>query len=315
MNQSHFTEVSLDQFIKDNKSSFKSKRGGNRNRHQDGERSSSPSSSSSPVQTSVNVLESSLDDIVKSQNVKKSFRSNGHHHNSHHRNNNNSHHHHHHHNHRNNNNNNNRNQTNFQVTLDGKHHSNNKYNNGGLFARKQQYHNGAKPVITKIDHTFFDPRGIRDYSQAKNPVALSMNGRDARDDLDEQEYDENGMEINYSVLVKNLPPTVTNADITYLFGLIGSLKDFDFNSTRTEATVIFKKKAHALASIERYNQVELDGNVLTLEEVEDEPTFTVTTGGSIDTTITSSTTTTTTTTTETHTTTEEEEPKDQEMQE
>ncbi|KAF2076308.1 hypothetical protein CYY_002364 [Polysphondylium violaceum] len=287
---SHFTDVSLDQFISDNKSSFKSSRrggggGGNRshrynrqhNQHQN-EDSSSKNNSDNKT-SSLDVLESSLDDIVKSQSVKKSFRSNSHH-KSHHNNNIHQHRHQHHNNHYNNNSNNHRNQTNFQVTLGGGG-NNARYNNGGLFSRKQYQHgsNNTSRPAPKIDHTFFDPRGIRDYSQAKNPAALSMNGRDARDDIDEQEYDDNGMELNYGVLVKNLPSTVSNADVTYLFGLIGSLKDFEFNSSRTEVIVIFKKREHALASIDRYNQVELDGNVLTLEEVENEPTFTVTTGG------------------------------------
>ncbi|KAN0012558.1 hypothetical protein ACTFIU_007865 [Dictyostelium citrinum] len=318
--KNQYMSVSLDDIVKANRAAKKGKGAFNK-----GEKSTTTTSTSPKL----NVLETSLDDIVKSQKkpyIKKS-----------------------------------QNQQNqqFKVTIKNNNNNNNyKYNNQtygggggspqfqnrGLFNRNQpqqqfvnsnnrfnknnvspnyikkypHYHNNSRlkniprtSITDSIDHKFFDPRGIRDYSQVKKPTTASMNEKDNstngsnsnnnnNDDVDEIEYDEKGNELSFSVKVVNLPKSVISSDIAYMFGVIGSLKDFELDTNNSTAIVIFKKKTHALASIERYSGVELDGSLLILYEAENPPKQTSPT-----TTTTNTSSNTTTTTTTTATTTEE----------
>ncbi|KAN0048123.1 hypothetical protein ACTA71_002518 [Dictyostelium dimigraforme] len=333
--KNQYMSVSLDDVVKANRAAKKGRGAFNK-----GERTTTETS------PKLNVLETSLDDIVKSQKkpyIKKS-----------------------------------QDQHQFKVTIknNNSNSNNNRYNqpygspqfqNRGLFNRNQpqqfvnnnnnrfnknnvspnykkypQYHNNSRlkniprtSITDSIDHKFFDPRGIRDYSQVKKPTTASMNdnGKDDsnngnnnnnnnnNDDADELEYDEKGNELSFSVKVVNLPKSIIPSDIAYMFGVIGSLKDFELDTNNSTAIVIFKKKTHALASIERYSGVELDGSLLILYEAENPPTSSTTTTNA---TTTSPTTTTTTTTTTTNTTEESngeakattsEEMEDKEMEE
>ncbi|KAM9955905.1 hypothetical protein ACTFIW_002113 [Dictyostelium discoideum] len=322
--KNQYMSVSLDDIVKANRAAKKGRgsfnKGGDKPTTTTTTTTTTKDSSASPK---LNVLETSLDDIVKSQKkpyIKKSQNQHQHQHQQ------------------------------FKVTINNNnnnsYNNNNKYNqphgspqfqNRGLFNRNQpqqqfvnsnnrfnknnvspnyikkypQHHNNSRlkniprtSITDSIDHKFFDPRGIRDYSQVKKPTTASMNdsttngsnngnNNNAAEDADELEYDEKGNELSFSVKVVNLPKSIIPSDIAYMFGVIGSLKDFELDTNNSTATVIFKKKTHALASIERYSGVELDGSLLILYEAENPPKQT------------SPPTTTTTTTTSTTTTTEE----------
>eukprot|EP01132_Coremiostelium_polycephalum_P003153 gene3153-3946_t len=111
-----------------------------------------------------------------------------------------------------------------------------------------------------IDHTFFDPRGIRDYSQVKKPTGTGMPGNNSKRD------DEDDFDTQFVVIVKNLPSTVITSDLAYMFSFMETLRDFELNTDTRQASIIFGKRSDALAAIERYNNVELDGNKLFLYE-------------------------------------------------
>ncbi|EGC38819.1 hypothetical protein DICPUDRAFT_148411 [Dictyostelium purpureum] len=287
--RNQYSSVSLDDIVKQDRKEKKRGRGFTKNNNSNNNNNNNNNNGNGSPKTEspkLNVLESSLDDIVKSNQpgkkpyIKKTQ------------------------------NYNNNNQQNLKVTFKNNMNNNNRpgyqqqeqypmnggrmqFNNKGLFNRNNNMNNRqfSPPqhrgkfvnhrnnnklkniprtrITDSIDHTFFDPRGIRDYSNVKKPTTASMNKpQQESEDVDEPEYDEHGNELSYSVKVVNLPKTVIQSDIAYIFGVIGALKDFELDNEKCEATVIFKKKAHALASIERYNAVELDNSLLILYEID-----------------------------------------------
>ncbi|KYQ96844.1 hypothetical protein DLAC_04150 [Tieghemostelium lacteum] len=267
---SKLPNISLDTIIKENRHTKRGYKKSTDKPQQDDNNNNTPPNPFS-------ALESSLDSIVKSQKPNYIKKTQTHRKPNHHHNNTNHHNHH----------NQHRQPMDKNITIvirnnnqyqqpHHHHHNNNNFNNNfnkdliqnrGLFSRNKPHHHHIKdtrkaPITGQpiIDHTMFDPRGIKDYSQVKRPT--TVHGRVVIDLEEKDDYDENV----YQIKVSNLPPTIIGSDVASLFSPLGSLKDFDLNKQLREATVIFKRKNDALAAIERYHNVDLDNYQLSITQ-------------------------------------------------
>ncbi|EFA81019.1 hypothetical protein PPL_05854 [Heterostelium album PN500] len=211
----------------------------------------------SQTSTNQSPLESSLGDIIKSKK-KDSFyvkkRDNNYKKHNQHQQHNNNHHHHHHNKHNNNSNGGNgeivitiKNDQQFRPLhqYQQQQHQNNNYNNNrnNNDYRNQALLNRKRNLAKKIDHSLFDSRGIRDYSQ-----------------VEKRERDEN----NVTLRVANIAPSVTQSDLTKVFSVIGKLKDVDLltHLSPVEAIVTYHRRIDALTAIDRFNGVPIDGSEL-----------------------------------------------------
>ncbi|GAM21380.1 hypothetical protein SAMD00019534_045550, partial [Acytostelium subglobosum LB1] len=137
---------------------------------------------------------------------------------------------------------------------------NSHYQSGGGYHGRGGYNNALthkKIVLSKqIDHSLFDPRGIRDYSQAGS--RQPKYGRHGFYDIEDLE------EMGATLRIKNIAPSVTLADIGRAFGIIGPVKDFDLltHLSPVEAVVTYRRRLDAMSAMERFNGTELDGSEL-----------------------------------------------------
>eukprot|EP01133_Synstelium_polycarpum_P003774 gene3774-4353_t len=119
------------------------------------------------------------------------------------------------------------------------------------YGRQQQQY--QKRTLPEIDHSLFDPRGIRDYSSIKKPIGGVLRGNNRRDD----DYYE---EVGTTLRVKNIAPSVTLSDLGRVFGVIGPLRDFDLlvHLTPVQASITYRLRKDAESALERFNGIGLD---------------------------------------------------------
>ncbi|GAM20966.1 hypothetical protein SAMD00019534_041410 [Acytostelium subglobosum LB1] len=127
-------------------------------------------------------------------------------------------------------------------------------NNIGLIKKKRL-------LSSQIDHSLFDPRGIRDYGSASKNA--NVNG-----ELDDEDDDD-----SWAILrLKNLPDDVVQSDIGRLFTNFGPLKDFELldYARPKEAIVTFRRRLDAMMAKERFNNTWIGDNKLEIELIMDD---------------------------------------------